>query len=166
MYGGADAAAAGGLGAAEGAGLGSATYGAAGGPSAFMQGAGITGGTGAASALTGSSALTSGLAAGGGGFLSGLAGSGWLGPLATLAGGVLGSKSRDQSQTTRSEIDPRMVPYMYGSNGIMPMAQQIAMRQMNDPRISGAYQQMRDQGGFLMSRPVAGNGYTQRYGSR
>lgn len=103
---------------------------------------------------------------GGMGWLSDLKDSGWLGPAASLLGGVLGSQQREQSQTSRNEIDPRMVPFLYGENGAMPLAQQQMLRQMNDPRIAQMYSQMRDRGGWLMQQPVAGNGFSRFFPGR
>ncbi len=164
MYGGADAAAAGGLGAAEGAGLGSTAYGATGGPSAFMQGAGIAGGgTGAASALTGSSALTSGLTAGSGGLLGSLGAMGsLLGPAAMLAGAAAGGKGSNQSATKTQDIPEWLKPYVTGNDGVLNYASNLLKQQMQ-PGALGGYSQMQNLGQSLMSRPVAGNGFNQQF---
>lgn len=52
---------------------------------------------------------------------------GWLGPAATLAGGLLGSKPQTQSATSTRTTDPRFDPAI---NGLLGMLQQ----QMNQPR--------------------------------
>lgn len=82
------------------------------------------GGYGAAGAggVSASPMAASGGASGGlGSTLSSLlpSGSGWLGPAATLAGGLLGSKPQTQSTTSTRTTDPRFDPAISGLLGML-----------------------------------------------
>jgi hypothetical protein len=143
------------LGDAAAGGLGGVTYGATG-PSAFLQGAGITGGgTGAAGALTGGSALTNVLAGGAGAGLGGL-----LGPAATLLGGLAGAQGQDAEQTTKRDIPDWLKPYITGENGLLAQANSLLQKQMAPGYLAG-YDQMRSAGQNLMNTPQVGNGFSR-----
>lgn len=147
---------------AAGAGLGATTYGATG-PSAFMQGAGITGaGTGAATgAFTGGSALTNVLGAGSGlGALSGL-----LGPAATILGGLAGAQGQENESTTKKDIPEWLKPYILGESGLLSQTNNLLQKQMAPGYMAG-YDQMRNVGSGLMNTPQQGNGFARFFPGR
>lgn len=89
----------------------------------------------------------------GGGLLSGLLPSGLkgvIGPAAMLAGGLLGSKPQETSQTSTRSIDPRFENAIFGQGGLLGMVQgNLANR-----ATSGVGQR-------LMNIPVRGNPFSR-----
>lgn len=101
---------------------------------------------------------------------------------AGLLGGFLGGKKggNDQTVTSQNQIDPRLAPYLYGSNGqggLLGQVNQLQQQQSQngglnpmqtaglelqrqaytDPRYTAGFNQMRGLGGALMGQGVAGN---------
>jgi hypothetical protein len=102
---------------------------------------GALGGAGAAGAA-GTAAMGAGAAGGGGGVLSTLGGllgggggSSWLGPLATLAGGLMGSQGQEASTSSTRAMDPRMEALFYG--GLAPGAMGLLESQMGPASKAG-----------------------------
>ena len=101
-------------------------------------------------------------------------------PMALLAsiagpviGGLLGNEGQQQTQTQQNKIDPRMDPYVYGANGVLPAAASwYGQHQggMNNQMLTGmnnqwsqlgasgqGYNQMQNLGLSMMGGGVAGN---------
>ncbi len=95
-----------------------------------------------------------------------------------IVGGLLGSQPTTTTSTNQSKLDPRMDPYIYGPDGVLPAAQEWykanktglndQMRQglatqtavLNDPATMAGYKQMQTLGSGLLSAPVAGNPFS------
>lgn len=144
----AGAAALAGGGAASGAGVASGATGA--GAGVGLGGGAATAGAAGAGGVGASGGLLSGLSSvfggsGGGGAMSGLLGNKAIGALAGgLLGGVGGSsQSGNQTVTTQQMIDPRLAPYIYGDNGMVPRIMG-ALDTQQKPGI-GAFGQAADQ---------------------
>lgn len=148
--------------------------GAAGGPGSAGWGAdlgmdGLAGATpagGMGTTLTGT--VGGGLEASGGGMglLSGA--SKYLGPAATVLGGLAGSQGQKTSQTSERKTDPRVDPYLFGDGtnpGLLGYTQQLLARQMAPGGLAG-YDQMQQVGQGLLRAPVAGNGFNLLTGRR
>lgn len=97
---------------------------------------------------------------GGSSLLSGITGSGLLGPAASLIGGALGSQPQTSERTTQNQIDPQLLPYLYGAAGLMPQVQQQLQRSTSPERQAG-WDQMRNAGLGLLGQPIAGNGVSR-----
>lgn len=122
-----------GYGVAEGAGGGASLGGAAGAGAAGTAAMGAGGGgssLGSLGSLLKSGAST--LFGGGGG---GEGGSSWLGPLATLAGGLMGSQGQEASTSSTRSMDPRMEALFYG--GLAPGAMGLLEGQMGPASKAG-----------------------------
>lgn len=100
---------------------------------------------------------------GGSSLWSSITGSGLLGPAASVVGGLLGSQPQTRESTTQNQIDPRLVPYLYGDNGLMPQVQQQLQRSTSPERQAG-WDQMRNTGLGLLQQPIAGNGFSRLTG--
>jgi hypothetical protein len=118
----------------------------AGDPTAWGYGVadGLGGGAslGGAAGAAGTAAMGAGAAGGGGGVLSTLSGllgggggSSWLGPLATLAGGLMGSQGQEASTSSTRAMDPRMEALFYG--GLAPGAMGLLESQMGPASKAG-----------------------------
>lgn len=113
------------------------------------------------------------------GLLSGIGSLADLAKLALpIAGAVLGSKPTTTTSTNQSRLDPRMDPYIYGPDGVLPAAQEWykanktglndQMRQglatqtavLNDPATMAGFKQMQGLGSGLLSAPIAGNPFS------
>lgn len=105
------------------------------------------------SPLTASSAIASG-AGGWGSF---------LGPAAALLGGALGSQPQTKETTSQQQIDPRMVPYLYGDQGLLSGIQQQLQRSTS-PQTRAQWDALAAAGQGMFSQPVAGNGYARLTG--
>lgn len=93
-----------------------------------------------------------------------------------VIGGLLGSDGSSSQQSVQNKIDPRMDPYIYGSDGILPNAAQWYSQNrtgLNNQMLTGlnnqwnqlgasgqGYNQMQNLGLSLMGG-VAGNPFTQ-----
>jgi len=93
-----------------------------------------------------------------------------------IVGGLLGSGGSDSEQTTQNSIDPRMAQYIYGANGVLPMADKWYSQNssgmtpqmttgMNNQwsqlnKAAPGYSQMQNLGLSLMGAPIAGNPFT------
>lgn len=173
-YGGLDAASASTMGGGASVGGGSAAMGAGGtglgGLEAGFLGdatAAGYGGLDAASAATmgGGASVNGGMALGAGGMGStlangltaagsALAGSGLLGPLATVAGAALGAKGQESNQTINKELPE----YLRGPvTDLISRGQGLLASQMPIAAAQGAL--LRNTGQGLLSQPVAGNGF-------
>jgi hypothetical protein len=163
----------GGGGAAAGSGAAATTGGVANGA---IMGGGLPATAAAAAPATGS-------IFGAGGALSGIGSA--AGALGMKPGQMLGAglgllagvdASKDQTQTSRQKLDPRMDAMLYGQGGLLPMSQQWfqgaqnspAMGLMNQgaqmqanhygsPQYAAQFGQLRDAGMGLLGRPMAGN---------
>ena len=175
FYGGLDAGATLGGGASIGGGASLGAGATLGGGAATMGAGGIPYTTAAADSQLASSTLGLPMAGGGsapaiavnGGssLLSGITSSGLLGPAATLIGGALGSQPQSSERTTQNQIDPRLVPYLYGDNGLMPQVQQQLARSTSPERQAG-WDAMRNTGLGFMNQPAAGNGFSRFFPTR
>jgi hypothetical protein len=125
---------------------GSGVGGYMGDPTAWGYGVadGLGGGAslGGAAGAAGTAAMGAGAAGGGGGVLSTLSGllgggggSSWLGPLATLAGGLMGSQGQEASTSSTRAMDPRMEALFYG--GLAPGAMGLLESQMGPASKAG-----------------------------
>lgn len=63
----------------------------------------------------------------------------YLGPAATLAGGLLGAKGNEQSSTSTKSLDPRMDPLVYGQGGLSSKIQDLLNRQTSKTGLLGKY---------------------------
>jgi hypothetical protein len=101
-----------------------------------------------------------------------------------LLGGGLGllsglDASKDQTQTSRQMMDPRMGALLYGQGGLLPQAQQWfqqnqqpnqmimqGAQQMaqhySSPEYAQGFNRLRDTGMGLLSKPMAGNPFLQK----
>lgn len=172
-------------GGAGGAGVGAgAGYGGAGGAEFYGSLAGAGGADAVASAGGGSGLLnsvTSGLKtlAPTTGLLSGASSLADIAKVVLpIAGAVAGSQPTTSTSTNQSKLDPRMDPYIYGPDGVLPAAQDWykanktglndQMRQglatqtavLNDPATMAGYKQMQGLGSGLLSLPIAGNPFS------
>lgn len=80
--------------------------------------------------------------------------------IAGITGAAVGAKGEKQSQTQTSKMDPRMEPYIFGSEGqpgLLQYAQGLLAKQMA-PEYQAGFDQMRNTGLGLLATPVAGNG--------
>jgi hypothetical protein len=96
-------------------------------------------------------------------------GSGYGRILSSLLGGALGSHGTQTTTSTQRTIDPRMVPYVYGDGtannpGILGYTSSLLRSQMAPGAMQG-YTDMQNVGRGLLNQPVAGNGFTQFFGS-
>jgi hypothetical protein len=96
-------------------------------------------------------------------------GSGYGRILSSLLGGALGSHGTQTTTSTQRTIDPRMVPYVYGDGtannpGILGYTSSLLHNQMQPGALQG-YTDMQNVGRGLLNQPVAGNGFTQFFGS-
>jgi hypothetical protein len=134
----------------------SGSYGPAG--LATAGGAGAAGAGGATTAMgAGAGATTA--ATTGGSTLSSLLPSGvssYLGPAATIIGGLLGSQGRESSQTTARDIPEWLKPYVLGNQGLLAQAAQ-RYQASQSPENQQMQQALRNQTMGLLSRPIAGN---------
>jgi hypothetical protein len=88
--------------------------------------------------------------------------------LTSLLGGALGSHGTQTTTSTQRTIDPRMVPYVYGSGsnpGILGYTSSLLHDQMQPGALQG-YTDMQNVGRGLLNQPVAGNGFNRFFGSR
>jgi hypothetical protein len=69
-------------------------------------------------------------------------------------GGLLGNEAANQAGG-QGGLDPRLEPFLYGQNGLMPMTQGLLQQQA--PIAQQAGQQFMQFGQGLLGRPVAGN---------
>lgn len=115
-------------------------------------------------------------------FLSGLLGGsgGMIG--SSLLGGLLGSQGKQETSTNQKTTDPRIDPYIYGANGVLPAAQNWYNQNksgMNDQMVTGMNNQwnqlaaskpgwdnMQSMGMQLMQGGIAGNPFTQSGGGQ
>ncbi len=63
----------------------------------------------------------------------------YLGPAATLAGGLLGAKGNEQSSTSTKSLDPRMDPLVYGQGGLSSKIQELLNKQTSKSGLLGKY---------------------------
>ena len=93
-----------------------------------------------------------------------------------VVGGLLGGSGSDEKSTTQNSIDPRMAQYIYGANGVLPMADRWYSQNssgmtpqmttgMNNQwaqlnRAAPGYAHMQNLGMGLMGAPIAGNPFT------
>ena len=93
-----------------------------------------------------------------------------------VVGGLLGGSGSDEKSTTQNSIDPRMAQYIYGANGVLPMADKWYSQNssgmtpqmttgMNNQwaqlnKAAPGYSQMQNLGLSLMGAPIAGNPFT------
>lgn len=98
---------------------------------------------------------------------AGLTGAGsvpsWLGGAASLVGGMLGSQPQTRETTSQNQIDPRMVPYIYGDQGLLSGVQQQLARSTS-PEARARWDAISAQGMGMLSQPVAGNGFSRLTG--
>jgi hypothetical protein len=125
--------------------------------------------TSAGLGLTAPAAATAAATAGGAGALTTAAKTlastapSWLGPAATVAGGLLGSQGQKTEQTSERKTDPRVDPYLFGDGtnpGLLGYTQQLLARQMAPGGLQG-YDDMKSLGLLNMNIPVAGNGFSR-----
>lgn len=97
----------------------------------------------------------------------------------TVVGGLLGGSGNKSSQTQSNQIDPRLEPYIYGANGVLPAAADWYSKNktgMNSQMQQGSnnqasqlaaskpgFDQMQNLGLGLLSGGVAGNPFSQGY---
>ena len=101
---------------------------------AAESGAGAVGATGAANAATSTPGMFDSVKS----FLPEGVKS-YLGPAATLAGGLLGAKGNEQSSTSTKSLDPRMDPLVYGQGGLSSKIQDLLNRQTSKSGLLGKY---------------------------
>jgi hypothetical protein len=89
-----------------------------------------------------------------------------LGPATTALGALAGGQTppggaggAGAGAGAGGMLDPRMEPYIYGANGLLPQAQGLLNSQL--PQSQQAGSQMMTQGAGLLQSPVMGNGYGQ-----
>lgn len=63
----------------------------------------------------------------------------YLGPAATLAGGLLGAKGNEQSSTSTKSLDPRLDPLVYGQGGLSSKIQELLNKQTSKSGLLGKY---------------------------
>ena len=63
----------------------------------------------------------------------------YLGPAATLAGGLLGAKGNEQSSTSTKSLDPRMDPLVYGQGGLSSKIQDLLNKQTSKSGLLAKY---------------------------
>jgi hypothetical protein len=116
-------------------------------------GAGAAAAAGGAAGAAGGAGGAAGAAGAGGGLLSGMGG--MLGPVATAAGALLGSKPQEQSQTSERKLPD----YLQGPvvQDLIPRTQGLLAQQM--PLAAQYGQQMGQMGQGLLNINPAGNGF-------
>lgn len=85
----------------------------------------------------------------------------WLGPAATLLGGLAGAQGQKTEETSQRKTDPRVDPYLFGANGqpgLLQMSYDKLVGQMKPGGLQG-YDDMQRVGMGLLKAPVAGNGF-------
>jgi hypothetical protein len=85
----------------------------------------------------------------------------WLGPAATLLGGLTGAQGQKTEETSQRRTDPRVDPYLFGANGqpgLLQMTYDKLVGQMAPGGLQG-YDDMQRVGMGLLNAPVAGNGF-------
>lgn len=85
----------------------------------------------------------------------------WLGPAATLLGGLAGAQGQKTEETSQRKTDPRVDPYLFGANGqpgLLQMTYDKLVGQMAPGGLQG-YDDMQRVGRGLLNTPVAGNGF-------
>lgn len=141
-------------GSAPGAGgAGAAAGGGAAGPGMAGWGADLgmagTAGTGSGMGTTLAGTAGGGLSAvtpsAGGSLLDGIknlvpsAAKDYLGPAATIAGGLLGAKGNEATTTSTKSLDPRMDPLVYGQGGLSSKIQELLNKQTSKSGLLGKY---------------------------
>lgn len=63
----------------------------------------------------------------------------YLGPAATLAGGLLGAKGNEATTTSTKSLDPRMDPLVYGQGGLSSKIQELLNKQTSKSGLLGKY---------------------------
>jgi hypothetical protein len=83
----------------------------------------------------------------------------------SLVGGMLGSKGQSGSQTTKQEMDPRLVPYIFGGGGQSGLlgGVQSQMQRSTSPERMNQIDMMRQQGLGLLGGAAAGNPFFAGY---
>jgi hypothetical protein len=83
-----------------------------------------------------------------------------------VIGGLMGSKGQQSSQTVKQEMDPRMVPYIFGQGGQggLLSGAQGQMQRSTSPERMAQLDMMRQQGAGLLGGAVAGNPWFTGYG--
>ncbi len=101
---------------------------------AAESGAGAVGATGAANAATSTPGMFDSVKS----FLPEGVKS-YLGPAATLAGGLLGAKGNEATTTSTKSLDPRMDPLVYGQGGLSSKIQDLLNRQTSKSGLLAKY---------------------------
>jgi hypothetical protein len=105
-----------------------------------------------------------------------------VGMIGVGAGALMGGQSGSNSatQSTQNQIDPRMVPFLYGDSGLLNGVNNLFQKQnaqgglnpmqtaglemqrqtLMNPAFTRGFDQMRSLGGGLMGQGVAGNPFT------
>jgi hypothetical protein len=95
----------------------------------------------------------------------------WLGPAATLLGAAAGSQPRAQSQTTQSQIDPRLANYIFGDGtggsnlGLLGQVQAQLGRSQSPERLA-QNDSIRQSAIGLLGQPMAQNGFSRFFPGR
>lgn len=63
----------------------------------------------------------------------------WIGPAATIAGGLLGAKGNEQSSTSTKALDPRLDPLVYGQGGLSSKIQDLLNKQTSKSGLLAKY---------------------------
>lgn len=63
----------------------------------------------------------------------------YLGPAATIAGGLLGAKGNEATSTSTKSLDPRMDAMVYGNGSLTSKVQELLNRQTNPAGLLGKY---------------------------
>lgn len=63
----------------------------------------------------------------------------YLGPAATIAGGLLGAKGNEATTTSTKSLDPRMDPLVYGQGGLSSKIQDLLNRQTSKSGLLAKY---------------------------
>lgn len=75
-----------------------------------------------------------------------------------LGGGLLGSKGETDETQWAKRMDPRLDPYVYGENGLLPKAANLLASQTT-PEAQQGWKTMQSMGQGLLTQPMAGNGF-------
>ena len=63
----------------------------------------------------------------------------YLGPAATIAGGLLGAKGNEATTTSTKSLDPRMDAMVYGNGSLTSKVQDLLNRQTSQTGLLGKY---------------------------